>query len=123
MQLASCRIFINEGQDVAGINVTPAEVVVLRKMHMHNVKSDPIKQLVITGDVEGRSNAAEKRRLLSKYFGRLKNGTSIVESVYPGDSPNIPQDFDGIWPMPKQDVPIEATETIKTLETTTLVPA
>lgn len=124
MQLAKCRIYVNEGHDVPGVNITPAEVLVLRRIHLHNVKSDPVKHLVVTGEVKGRSNAAEKRRLLGKYFTRNKQGTPYVDLVFPGDSPQMPETFDGVWPMPVQDAPMAENETIVEKEVVTeLTPA
>lgn len=115
MQVANCRIFVNKGHDVAGIKVTPAEVLVLRALHKHNVGSDPIKQLEVIGTV-ARSDAHEIRRLREKYPAKNKQGVQHVLALFPGESPTLPQTFDKVWPDQSADVPSEKNDTAMKFE-------
>jgi hypothetical protein len=95
---------------VAGIKVTPAEVVLLRTIHKANVGSDPVKALEVIGTVE-RSDSHELRRLREKYPARNKEGKQMVLVLYPGDSPSLPQTFDGVWPDRSANVPSAKNDT------------
>lgn len=104
MNTINCRIKVNEYQDIAGINITPAEAVILRVIHdpsaanfsktatpeeqnnfwkfLSNVKPAGIAQTQIgdEGEEEAkpvyrkRTTAEEVARLRSKYLMRAKSG-------------------------------------------------
>lgn len=99
MQIADCRCWINKHSDVRLSRVTPAQVVVLRALFQKSAGKDPVHELVVTKDIVWNS-VQEVKRLKTVYTGKGKDGKSVVTTLYPGDSPTLPETFDGIWPMP-----------------------
>ena len=84
MQLCSCFIRLggNLGNTVRRVNVSPAEVQVLRSIH----GDDAV--VGITDRSTGKSdNKAEFERLCDRY------GKARVASLYPGIMPSLPQTF------------------------------
>lgn len=116
MKLANCRLFVYQGHDVPGVDVTPAEVVLYRAIHYKNVGHDPVKDLVETREVE-RSSAQELLRLKMKYSARNKQGQPYVEVLFGGHGRELPMDFKGIYP---QEVP--AMPTIESDEPVVVTP-
>lgn len=108
MQKGQCRLTINQlGSDVLKFDVTPAEVMVLRKGFTDLVGKDPISKLELTGEVD-RTGAEEIQRLYANYGNlRVKQGDKDVQVVAilfgSGDNPmasNVPETFDKIGPEP-----------------------
>ena len=94
MEIANCRCKYNLfGSDVQLLNITPAEALLLRKMHFENVNGDPIHQLKVTGSEE-RSNTAEKVRLAEKYTMLGSDGKPFIEEIFPGAAPQFPTKFE-----------------------------
>ncbi len=108
MEVAECRIYLNAGTDVPGVRVTPAEVLVLRQMHRNNAGKDPIHSLKVVGEID-RSTAVELKRLREKFpTARTKEGKRLVDHLFPGATPSLPESFKGVWPevvveAPKSD--------------------
>lgn len=89
-------LLAKNGSDVALLGVTPAEVLLLRAIHQAKLGRDPITELKVSGETK-RTGSEEKARLLGKYKA------ATVEKLFPGITPNLPEDFDKAAPA----VPIE----------------
>ena len=104
MEIGQCRLKLNKlGSDVP-MTVTPAEVLVLREGFQANAGGDPIFDLKLVGTVE-RSAAGEVARLKSKYAdlhikGDAGQKVTVVDKVFAGHAPNVPQKFSEVGPMP-----------------------
>ena len=124
MKTIHCRILQNEYQDVPGRDVTPAEALILRYIHdpgaatqakaaaneaekgncwkfLRNVKPGGVAQTVIdedSGKTRKRTNAEEAGRLRRKYLMRGKGGqgTHILDDIFPGENPDLPETFEEI---------------------------
>jgi hypothetical protein len=96
MEVGNCRLKINKlGSDVPKNTVTPAEVQVLRKAFFESANGDPITEIEVFGTTK-RSDANEVQRLRTRY-GSLKPGKdakAYVETMYPGETPRLPQTFE-----------------------------
>lgn len=128
MQVANCRLLLHDnGSDVALSFVTPAEVALLGKMHMGNVKQWPIKDLkVMPGeaasiaspaeyytqdefDVNGektikagdiKTKATYRPRTDAEELSRLrrKYHKTTIDAAFPGLNPVLPKTFDEVKP-------------------------
>lgn len=97
MQTAKCNVRLSDpknvdsGMIVEKAPVTPAEVVVLQRIHGHDAVTD-IKILNPTSD--RRSHAGELDRLREFYTMRVEdNGPPIVDACFPGAFPRLPVMF------------------------------
>lgn len=97
MQTAKCNVRladpknVDSGMIVEKAPVTPAEVVVLQRIHGHDAVTD-IKILNSTSD--RRSHAGELDRLREFYTMRVEdNGPPIVDACFPGTFPRLPVTF------------------------------
>lgn len=97
MQTAKCNVRladpknVDSGMIVEKAPVTPAEVVVLQRIHGHDAVTD-IKILNSTSD--RRSHAGELDRLREFYTMRDgDNGPPIVDACFPGAFPRLPVTF------------------------------
>lgn len=84
MQTATCLIKTNDTSITKLRGVTPAEAVILRKIHQPNAGSEVIVEAVQTEDIPGQN---ELSRLQTKF------GSKLVESFWPGAVKNLPQTF------------------------------
>ena len=85
IQLVSAEIAIGDNQETVvkrgtRKTLTYPEVLVLEKLHLQPGKPEAVRKVKHLGYVK-RSVRQEKRRLLAKYK------RSVVEEVYPGQSP------------------------------------
>lgn len=117
MQIAKCRLKLDQkGSDVPLMNVTPAEVLVLRRGHEGNAGGDAISGVEIIGEVT-QSDAEEVSRLSRKYDNlRVKNSegkdVSVVSLLFPGVGNKLPQTFAEIGitaPKATQIAPVNYT--------------
>jgi hypothetical protein len=87
MQVANCHVRLagDITNEVFKACVTPAEVLVLRKIHGPDavVKFEPVKQ-------DKRPHAGEFERL------KLTYSEKVVVEVFPGSMPNLPVNFKDI---------------------------
>lgn len=97
MQTAMCSVHLSDpknvdsGMIVEKAPVTPAEVVVLRRIHGHDAVTN-IRILNHTSD--RRSHAGELNRLREFYTMRDgDNGPPIVDTTFPGAFPQLPVTF------------------------------
>lgn len=92
MQIADCLVILSPENHLHKRDITPAEALVLRKMHFSNSQGAPIANLALNGEVE-RSNSAEIARLKQKYTG-IVEGVRAFEAVFgKGMMINLPQTF------------------------------
>lgn len=98
MEVGNFRLKLDKFSDVPIRRATPAELMVLRRAHEINVGGDPISDVEVCRDIE-QSDRDEKSRLLRKY-PRLKvrppgadKDVGVVELLFPGESPRLPQSF------------------------------
>lgn len=127
MNTINCRIKQNEHHDVAGVNITPAEAVLLRQIHdpsaVTHGKNAPVEDQhkfwkaiinpVAAGEAttpiyngageatksRARTDADELSRLRMKYNVRAKSGahgSHIVDDLWPGLNPKLPETFEEI---------------------------
>lgn len=101
MNTINCRIKLDDYTDIAGNDLTPAEVVILRALHSKQAKGDPI-QGAYRGGVAlrngiPRTDEEEYNRLLSKYPGKNpKTDRGFVEELLGNRFQRLPQTFDEI---------------------------
>lgn len=87
METANCRLTLDKiGSDIPLKGITPAQYVVLVKIHQDAVGRCPITDLKVEGTVV-TTNHLEKSRLLGMYKHKIVNG------IYPGDAPALPTKF------------------------------
>ena len=101
MNTIQCRIKLDDYTDIAGNDVTPAEVVILRALHSKQAKGDPIvgayRGGVALRNGVPRTDEEEYNRLLSKYPGKNpKTDRLIVEELLGNRFQRLPQTFDEI---------------------------
>jgi hypothetical protein len=100
MQLADAWLVIpnSNGSNVPLRSITPAEAVFLnheRKQHKDDNESKII-HVKLVGDVK-RSDADEKARLMRQYGKRdPKTEEILVEKLFPGATPRMPQTFEDV---------------------------
>lgn len=99
MRTIDCRIQVDEFNNVAAADVTPAEVLVIRKIHTKGAKGDPIKEAGRKGialrNGQVRTDREEHDRLRLKYPTRNpKTDKSIVEEVLGPVFNALPHTFD-----------------------------
>jgi hypothetical protein len=96
MQIADAWLQVNDlGSNVQIRNITPAEAVVLRKIHGIKVvgqakPTNPFTHLHVHTKTVERSADAEYGRLIKKF------GAPVIESVFPGENPTLPKDFESL---------------------------
>jgi len=114
MNTINCRIKLNDHADVAGKNVTPAEIIVLRTLHDSHAGGCCILNPVAAGKaltfapgepgkpaaVRERTDAEEYMRLRKKYPMREapdKPNSSFLDPLFPGvktGTGKLPRSFD-----------------------------
>lgn len=85
--LARVHFQISRFESVVVPEVTPPELAVLIAVHRGD-QGDPVVALEPLEESVERSVQEEKARLVSVY------GRTVVESVFPGAIPNMPETFD-----------------------------
>lgn len=101
METATGRVILDkQGSDVPVSRITPAEVLVLRSIHMNSVGKDPVTNLKVDKEQVKRSGAQEKARLLGKY------AKDVIEKMFPGVSPSLPTSFDEL-PVAGDAAPVD----------------
>lgn len=121
MRLINAELKLNEYHQKAVRGLTPAEVVVLRTMHDVQAGGCCVKNPVAAGEKTSFVNAAgekkpwtngeEVARLKSKYRVRGKSGqpgTHLVDDLFPGANPDLPDTFSHPMVGLKVAVPGEA---------------
>jgi hypothetical protein len=110
MQIAHARLKIDSsGADIPLKYVTPAEVMALRAGHGPVINGEPVTQVYVVGDAD-RSDKTELSRLTEKYKKLLISSkgqmVSVVESLFPGVNPSLPQTFKeaGISVLPEPPI-------------------
>jgi hypothetical protein len=118
MNTINCRLKLNEYHSGPGKNITPAEALILRALHdpagamsgswfmfQNPVPSGVAKTARPNPDYElpdiltDRTDAEEYSRLRKKYNVRAKSkapGSHILEDMFPGINPRMPQTFSEI---------------------------
>lgn len=86
MQIATCRVRLSELSDVPYTGLTPAEALLLEKLHHKNANGQVIHGARLTAD-ERRNDAQEIDRLKQKY------GPKHVLPLFPGAAPRLPETF------------------------------
>lgn len=120
MNTINCRIKLNDHADVAGVSITPAEVIILRKLHDHHAGGNCIIAPVAAGkamvfvppaeeggkaEVRERTDAEEYMRLRKKYPQREspdKPNSSFIDPLFPGISTGtgrLPASFNELPPQ------------------------
>lgn len=99
MNTINCRIQVDEYTNVPGVDVTPAEVLILRHLHTKSAKGDPIKDATRGGialrNGQPRTDQEEHLRLRNKYPGKNpKTDRAIVEEILGNRFQALPQTFD-----------------------------
>jgi len=84
MQTATCRIKLNDKTITQLRGVTPAQAVILDKLHKANAGGEVILETVVTGNITGDGEA---KRLTRMYGG------GPVEKLWPGVVKKLPQTF------------------------------
>lgn len=106
MEVANAMIVISDrGSNVPKAGVTPAEAALLRKLHLKTVGGNCVTQLeILEGQValivternedtnevlktRPRTSRDELQRLRGRYSSKL------VESLWPGENPTLPETF------------------------------
>lgn len=120
MQLAECvvRIAGDIQNTVKKYKVTPAEMLVLRRLH----GDDAVVETKITGSKK-ISNKEELDRIKEIYVDRFGSSNpdrpNVVKELFPGASPNLPQEFSEIMPaehIKEMDQPAETAKKPSTLQ-------
>jgi len=100
MKTCSAEIHLTkEGHSVVRSEITPAELLILVAMHHANsggkvIGTNEKGELLITpGPDVTRTPAEEKARLRMRYAG------NVVESTFPGASPNMPDTFKAAYEL------------------------
>jgi hypothetical protein len=91
MELATVLVAIggNKGNTVPRYDATPAEVMVLQRIH----GDDSVMDIEPTGTVE-RSSAAEMGRLAAIYgSAKTEDNAPVLQDVFPGRVANVPARF------------------------------
>lgn len=91
MELATVLVAIggNKGNTVPRYDVTPAEVMVLQRIH----GDDSVFDIEPTGDVP-RSSAEEMNRLVAIYrSAKTEDNAPVLQDVFPGRVANVPAHF------------------------------
>ncbi len=92
MELATALVALgsDKGNTVPRYDVTPAEIVVLQRIH----GGDAVLDIDPTGTVE-RSFSAEYQRLAAIYAGaKTEDNAPVLQDVFPGRAPALPTHFD-----------------------------
>lgn len=113
MNTIHCRIKLNDHADVAGKDITPAEVIVLRHLHDKHAGGCCIKKprqgsRALMRDVDGKTRARtsieEYQRLRVKYPQRSapdKPNSSFLDDLFPGvrtGAAKLPERFEDLAP-------------------------
>lgn len=123
MNTIHCRIKLNDHADVAGRDVTPAEVIVLRHLHDRHVGGCCIKSpregsralmRSPSGEVRARNSMEEYQRLRKKYPMRAapdKPNSSFLDELFPGvatGAVRLPEKFEDLprqFALPEEILP------------------
>lgn len=122
MEIANCSLWLTNSHQIFKKHITPAEYLLLTKMHGAN--NGKVEDVQLVGDVK-RNSASELERLLKRYRADWVNGK---EGLFPGVSAQVPMTFaeigvettpyvapEGVEPITKYPIgqdTIEATEEI-----------
>ena len=87
MQTAKVTVRTSDLQSIPRSGVTPAEVVVLRKIHFAGANGEVISNVLVTGELTPEKAREEFTRLGGRY------GKKVVEALFPGHSKNLPATF------------------------------
>lgn len=81
MQLCDCKIRLGGGPNIVldKINVTPAEILVLQRIHAHDAVED-----VRPTRMTKRAHIEERDRLLTIYKAK------VIQEMFPGAAPSLP---------------------------------
>lgn len=105
MQIANITLWLTSLHSVGKKNITPAEYLILKKMH--SVHDGRIENVQVTGDIK-RSSGEELERLLSKYHPDHINGE---KGAFPGSAPSLPLNFSDLPDAPETTTYVEPTPT------------
>lgn len=95
MQTATVELFTSEHNQLIKRGVTPAEAVIMARMHGPRSKGRPIGRVIIEGDEE-RDTAEERERLHLTYTGTIgegKEAKGALEAVFPNEMAELPETF------------------------------
>lgn len=92
MQTAKVTVRTSDLQTIPRSGVTPAEAIVLRKIHYHGANGEAISNVLITGELTPDQEAKEFARLSGRY------GRKHVEALFPGHSKSLPKTFAELSP-------------------------
>jgi hypothetical protein len=105
MLLATCLLrYTATGDVIPKMNVTPAEVAVLRAGYLHLVGTEPVTDLNVVGEVD-RSPTDEIQRLKQLYANlRIKKDNkdvNVVDMIFGGGfGVTVPQKFEEVGVQP-----------------------
>lgn len=113
METAEALVTVHPDCQVHKRGLTPAEVLVLHKMHFQNARGQVITNLTVTGSVD-RHPAEERERLRLAYTGRLANKNAI-DAIFPDPIPRLPESFAEVESglsvkFPRAALPVPAVE-------------
>jgi len=89
-------------------NLTPAEVVVLQRIH----SPDAVVDVVLQSGQSDNDNTTEIDRLRATY-GTTKDGAKTLEELFPGHAPKLPTSFKEIGIDAAPPVKASGRKTIK----------
>lgn len=89
MEIAICRVVLNEYTDITMAGITPAEALTLEALHGANSGGKAVKDAVQTASVE-RSDTEELQRLRETYK------SPVIEKLFPGVGARVPHTFEQI---------------------------
>ena len=108
MEQATCWLYISKVDSVPLKSITPAELHIMVAMHQTRAGKHPVHSLVVddkpaqtvvldnngneTEDSHDRTDREEADRLRAKY-GHNNEKVYWFDTLYPGQSPKIPQTF------------------------------
>jgi hypothetical protein len=92
MQTAKVTVRTSDLQIIQRSGVTPAEVIVLRKIHFHGANGEVISNVLVTGELTPEKASGEFTRLSARY------GRKHVEPLFPGHAKNLPATFKDLNP-------------------------
>ena len=98
MQIAHITLWLTNFHSIPKRDVTPAEFLILKKMHA--VHDGRIENVQLVGDIK-RTSAEELERLLSIYHHKYVNEK---EGAFPGGAPTLPMKFEDL-PEPPDITP------------------
>lgn len=106
------------GSSVYVENITPAEAAILRSGHTTAANGEPWLELAYSGDI--KVSPSELMADLKRKYLDLRNGSdNVVDKLYPGMNPSLPETFDRVdlgckvSGLPKKEVPVEPEVKVK----------